>query len=94
MARSLNFAVMRPERRFDRTPVCRSHFNGQQRSHNGVMITPKVIANELGCDPKKLRQFIRDDTTLQRSETEKGQRYYFTRAEADEVKRRYRARFG
>ena len=60
----------------------------------GCMLTPRDVANELNCDPKKLRAFVRDDNSLSRSIAEHGTRYSWTRAEADEIKRKFRARFG
>jgi hypothetical protein len=56
------------------------------------MISAEDIATELNCTGRKLRGFLRSD--LPRPETDKHQRWFFNRIEADEVKRQFRTRFG
>lgn len=57
-----------------------------------MIITAEDVAKELNCTGRKLRGLMREQ--IARSKTQKHQRDFFTRAEADEVKRRYRIRFG
>ncbi len=59
----------------------------------GYMITPNDIAAELGITGKALRDFLRDQSNgFARSPAQHGQRYEFTRQEADEIKRAYRTK--
>jgi hypothetical protein len=50
------------------------------------MLTPDHIAHELGIDPKTLRRKLRKNWNRNHSPNS---RWFFTRAEADEIKRRY-----
>ena len=57
------------------------------------MITPNDIAAELGISGKTLRDFLRNPSNgYARSPAQHGQRYEFTRQEADEIKRAYRTK--
>ena len=56
------------------------------------MITAEDIAKELNVNGRKLRGFLRDEEF--RPASQKNQRWYFSRDQADEVKRRFRVRFG
>ena len=59
----------------------------------GVVTTPNDIAASLGISGKTLRQFLRDRAHgFARSPLEHGQRWEFTRQEADDIKRAYRTR--
>ena len=54
---------------------------------------PTDIAAELGISGKQLRAFLRDRSNgFARSPAQHGQRWEFTRAEADEIKRAYRSK--
>lgn len=55
------------------------------------MITPNDIAVELGISGKALRDFLRDPSNgFARSPAQHGQRYEFTRREAEAIKSAYR----
>jgi hypothetical protein len=57
----------------------------------GFMTTPNDIAAELGISGKQLRTFLRDPSNgFARSPAQHWQRWEFTRAEAEEIKRAYR----
>jgi len=55
------------------------------------MITPNEIAAELGISPTTLRGFLRRSSSgFARSPAQHGQRYEFSRREAEEIKVTYR----
>ena len=57
------------------------------------MITPSDIAADLGITAKVLRRCLRNESNgFSRSPAQHWQRYEFTRPEADEIKRAYRAK--
>lgn len=56
------------------------------------MVTVEDIARELKVSGRKLRGSLRK--TMPRSESEKHQRWLFSRVQADHVKREFHAHFG
>ena len=59
----------------------------------GFVTTPNDIAASLGISGKTLRQFLRDRSNgFARSPAQHGQRWEFTRQDAEEIKRAYRTR--